>query len=32
MAEWKRRVVAWVTISMDGYASGPGGPAHDNWL
>jgi dihydrofolate reductase len=30
--EQQRRVVAWVTISMDGYTSGPGGPAHDSWL
>jgi hypothetical protein len=28
----QRRVVAWVTISMDGYTSGPQGPAHDTWL
>ena len=32
MAEQQRRVVAWVTISMDGYTSGPGGPAQDTWL
>ena len=32
MAEQQRRVVAWVTISMDGYTSGPGGPAQDAWL
>lgn len=32
MAEHRRKVVAWVTISMDGYTSGPGGPAHDSWL
>jgi len=24
-----RRVVAWASVSMDGYTSGPGGPAHD---
>jgi dihydrofolate reductase len=30
--EQQRRVVAWVTISMDGYTSGPGGPAQDAWL
>jgi len=29
--EQRRRVVAWVTISMDGYTSGPGGPARDAW-
>jgi dihydrofolate reductase len=27
-----RRVVAWASVSMDGYTSGPGGPAHDQWL
>jgi dihydrofolate reductase len=27
-----RRVVAWANVSMDGYTSGPGGPAHDHWL
>ena len=32
MPEQQRRVVAWVTISMDGYTSGPGGPAQDAWL
>jgi dihydrofolate reductase len=32
VAEQQRRVVAWVTISMDGYTSGPGGPAQDTWL
>lgn len=32
MSEQPRRVVAWVTISMDGYTSGPGGPAQDAWL
>jgi len=32
MSEQQRRVVAWVTISMDGYTSGPGGPEHDTWL
>jgi dihydrofolate reductase len=30
--ERQRRVVAWVTISIDGYTSGPGGPAQDSWL
>jgi dihydrofolate reductase len=28
----QRRLVAWVTISIDGYTSGPQGPAHDTWL
>jgi dihydrofolate reductase len=28
----QRRVVAWVTVSMDGYTSGPDGPASDGWL
>lgn len=32
MSELQRRVVAWATISMDGYTSGPQGPAHDTWL
>ena len=32
MSEQRRRVVAWVTISMDGYSSGPGGPPEDVWL
>ena len=32
MSVQPRRVVAWVTISMDGYSSGPGGPAEDSWL
>ncbi|MGH3258406.1 MAG: dihydrofolate reductase family protein [Streptosporangiaceae bacterium] len=32
MPEQQRRVVAWMTISMDGYTSGPGGPAQDAWL
>jgi dihydrofolate reductase len=27
-----RRVVAWCTVSIDGYSSGPGGPEQDNWL
>jgi dihydrofolate reductase len=27
-----RRVVTWVSISMDGFTSGPGGPAQDTWL
>ena len=32
VSEQQRRVVTWVTISMDGYTSGPQGPAHDTWL
>ncbi|MEV0050850.1 dihydrofolate reductase family protein [Saccharopolyspora shandongensis] len=32
MSETSRRVVAWVTMSMDGYTSGVAGPAHDTWL
>jgi dihydrofolate reductase len=28
----RRRVVAWVNVSIDGYTSGPGGPEHDTWL
>lgn len=24
--------MAWCTVSIDGYSSGPGGPEHDNWL
>jgi dihydrofolate reductase len=32
MSEQRRRVIAWVTISIDGYTSGPGGPAEDAWL
>ncbi|MGW1678592.1 dihydrofolate reductase family protein [Saccharopolyspora sp. NPDC002376] len=32
MPETSRRVVSWVTMSMDGYTSGPEGPAHDAWL
>jgi dihydrofolate reductase len=27
-----RRVVTWVSLSMDGFTSGPGGPQHDTWL
>jgi dihydrofolate reductase len=27
-----RRVVTWVSLSMDGFTSGPGGPRHDTWL
>ena len=27
-----RRVIAWASISIDGYTSGPGGPEHDAWL
>jgi dihydrofolate reductase len=32
MSKQQRRVVAWATISIDGYTSGPGGPAEDTWL
>ncbi|MFW5418270.1 dihydrofolate reductase family protein [Nocardiopsis sp. CNT-189] len=32
MTQRKRRVVAWVTMSMDGYTSGPEGTAGDDWL
>lgn len=28
----ERRVVAWCTVSIDGYSSGPEGPEHDTWL
>lgn len=28
----ERRVVAWCTVSIDGYSSGPDGPEHDTWL
>jgi hypothetical protein len=28
----ERRVMAWCTVSIDGYSSGPDGPEHDNWL
>jgi len=28
----ERRVVAWASVSMDGFTSGPGGPAEDQWL
>ncbi|MGD0068669.1 MAG: dihydrofolate reductase family protein [Streptosporangiaceae bacterium] len=28
----ERRVMAWCTVSIDGYSSGPGGPGHDTWL
>jgi dihydrofolate reductase len=28
----ERRVVGWASVSMDGFTSGPGGPAHDQWL
>src|ERR687891_2688676 len=28
----ERRVVAWASVSMDGFTSGPGGPAQDQWL
>lgn len=27
-----RKVVAWTSVSMDGFSSGPGGPEHDTWL
>jgi dihydrofolate reductase len=27
-----RRIVAQVSVTIDGYSSGPGGPAHDTWL
>ncbi|AYY11365.1 dihydrofolate reductase [Actinobacteria bacterium YIM 96077] len=27
-----RRIVAWANITIDGYSSGPGGPADDSWL
>ena len=32
MSKQQRRVVAWFTTSIDGYTSGPGGPAEDIWL
>jgi dihydrofolate reductase len=28
----QRRIVAWCSVSIDGYSSGPGGPQHDAWL
>ncbi|MBK1783271.1 dihydrofolate reductase family protein [Prauserella cavernicola] len=28
----RRRIIAWASISIDGYTSGPQGPAHDTWL
>jgi dihydrofolate reductase len=28
----ERRVIAWCTVSIDGYSSGPGGFQHDTWL
>lgn len=28
----KRRVIAHCTLTLDGYSSGPDGPAHDTWL
>ncbi|RJQ69631.1 dihydrofolate reductase [Pseudonocardiaceae bacterium YIM PH 21723] len=28
----ERRVVSWAHVSLDGYTSGPGGPAQDTWL
>lgn len=27
-----RRVVAWCTVSIDGFSSGRAGPSHDTWL
>ena len=27
-----RRLVAWTSLSLDGYTSGPQGPEHDTWL
>lgn len=27
-----RRIVAWASVTMDGYTSGPRGPQHDTWL
>lgn len=27
-----RRVIAWASVTIDGYTSGPGGPQHDTWL
>lgn len=27
-----RRIVAWTSVTLDGYTSGPSGPAHDTWL
>ncbi|RZS41307.1 dihydrofolate reductase [Herbihabitans rhizosphaerae] len=32
MSERTRRIVAWAGLSLDGYTSGPNGPAHDTWL
>ena len=28
----ERRVIAHCVVSIDGYSSGPGGPAHDTWI
>jgi hypothetical protein len=28
----ERRVVAWASASIDGFTSGPGGAAEDQWL
>ena len=28
----ERRVVAWASVSIDGFTSGPGGAAEDQWL
>ncbi|MFC4494386.1 dihydrofolate reductase family protein [Streptomyces ovatisporus] len=28
----RRRIVAWASVSMDGFTSGPDGPEHDTWL
>jgi dihydrofolate reductase len=27
-----RRIVAWTSLTLEGYTSGPEGPAHDTWL
>jgi dihydrofolate reductase len=27
-----RRIVAWISLTLDGYTSGPAGPAGDTWL
>lgn len=27
-----RKIIAWCSVSVDGYSSGPGGPADDRWL
>lgn len=28
----ERRILAWCSVSLDGYSSGPRGPEHDAWL